>query len=230
MGYYSEKLAGSRLRECYETAPARVQQYLKAETRFVLGRLGPETAVLELGCGYGRVLFELAEAAGRAVGVDTSVESLALARELAGPESACEFLEMDASDLRFSDNEFDAVVCVQNGVCAFRVDQSKLLGEALRVTRPGGRILISSYAQRFWPHRLEWFQLQAERGLVGEIDLGSTGGGVIVCKDGFRAGAMSPEDFEALCERFGLAPTITEVDGSSVFCELVVPGAARPGA
>jgi SAM-dependent methyltransferase len=223
MGYYSDKLGGARLRECYEIAPVRVRQYLDAEIRFLLDRLEPGFAVLEIGCGYGRVALELAGAAGRVVGIDTSPESLALARELAGSSSKCEFLEMDALDLQFPDDAFDAVVCVQNGICAFGVDRMSLVREALRVARPGGRVFFSSYAERFWPHRLEWFQRQAKRGLIGEIDVGSTGNGVIVCKDGFRAGAMGPANFRDLCERIGIAPVITEVDGSSVFCELVVP-------
>jgi 2-polyprenyl-6-hydroxyphenyl methylase/3-demethylubiquinone-9 3-methyltransferase len=58
---------------------------------------------------------------------------------------------------------------------------------------------------------------------VGEVDYDSTGDGVIVCKDGFRVGALRRGDFEILCERVGTVPTITEVDGSSVFCELIAP-------
>ncbi len=202
MGYYVENLSGERLRKVYEIAPPRVRRYLRAEIDHVLSRLSPEGSVLELGCGYGRVAFELANAAGRVVGIDTSPENLALARRLAGDSGRCEFLEMDAADLSFPDGEFDAVVCIQNGICAFGVDQKRLLGEAVRVTRSGGRVLFSSYAERFWSERLGWFQLQAELGLVGEIDREATGDGAIVCRDGFRA------------------------DGSSVFCEIVVPGAA----
>ena len=89
MGYYSEKLGGSRLRECYETAPARVKQYLNSEIRFVMDCLEPQSTVLELGCGYGRVALELAKVAERVVGIDTSTGSLALARKLAGSFSKC---------------------------------------------------------------------------------------------------------------------------------------------
>ncbi len=225
MGYYTEKLSGARLRECYEIAPPRVRQYLDAEIRFVLERVEADDVVLELGCGYGRVALKLAKVASRVIGIDTSGENLALARELAGPGARCDFFEMDAVDLRFPDKEFDLVVCIQNGVCAFGVDPLRLLREALRVTRPGGRVMLSSYSERFWPHRLEWFELQAEHGLVGEIDYGSTGNGMIVCKDGFCAGAMSRGGFEALCESLGVVPTIAEVDGSAIFCELIALGA-----
>ncbi len=225
-GYYEEKLSGERLRQCYEIASPRVKQYLEAEIRFVLDRLEPTDAALEFGCGYGRVALRLAETAKRVVGIDTSSESLDLARRIAGPGSRCEFLEMNALDLAFPAGEFDAVVCVQNGVCAFGVDQEQLIGEALRVTRPKGRLLFSTYAQAFWPHRLAWFEAQAKAGLVGEIDCDATRDGVIVCKDGFKVDTLTPQTLRSLCASLGLSGQITEVDGSSVFCEVMVPETA----
>ena len=223
MGYYSEKLAGERLRRCYEIAPPRVRQYLDSEIRHVISRMGPDDTVLELGCGYGRVAFELAKAARRVVGIDTARESLELARELASERSNCEFIEMDATRMSFPDESFELVVCIQNGICAFDVDHSKLVREALRVAKPGGKVLFSSYADEFWPHRLEWFELQAKEGLLGEIDRERTGKGVIVCVDGFRAGAMREGEFREICRELTLEPEIAEVDGSSVFFELRKP-------
>jgi len=223
-GYYEAKLSGEGLRQCYEIAPPRVQQYLEAEIQFVLSRLRRTDVVLELGCGYGRVAVRLAKIAKRVVGIDTSCESLDLAQRIAGPDSCCEFLEMNAVDLAFPAGEFDAVVCVQNGICAFGMDQARLIREALRVTRPGGRLLFSSYSEEFWPHRLSWFEAQAKAGLVGEIDYTATGDGVIVCGDGFRVGLLTPKALRSLCVGLGLACEIAEVDGSSVFCEVIVPG------
>jgi SAM-dependent methyltransferase len=221
--YYGAMLSGDRLRQCYEVAPPRVQQYLDAEIGFVLSMLEPGDAVLEVGCGYGRVCLRLADLAKRIVGVDTSSESLSLARALAGAGSKCEFLKMDASALAFVDGEFDAVVCVQNGICAFGVDRAGLVREALRVTHPGGRALFSTYASGFWRHRLEWFEAQAHAGLIGELDGELTGAGTIVCKDGLRLGALGPEDFHELGEVVGVSPEITEVDGSSLFAVWEVP-------
>lgn len=220
--YYAERLSGRRLLRCYEIASPRVKQYLESEIRHVLSRLRATDAVLELGCGYGRVARRLAEVAGRVVGIDVSRESLELARETAGPAGTrCEFLCMNALSLQFPDAAFDAVVCIQNGICAFGVDQRALLREALRVLRPGGRALFSTYADRFWPHRLAWFEAQAAEGLLGPIDYGASTGGVIACKDGFRAGRLAPEELRALCSSVGVEPEIKEIDGSSVFCEII---------
>jgi len=227
-GYYFRKLSGERLRRCYEIASPRVKRYLEAEIRFVLAYLERNDVVLELGCGYGRVTFRLAKVARRVVGIDTSIESLMLARQLAGSNSQCEFMEMDALELTFGESEFDKVVCVQNGICAFGVDQEMLLRQALRVTRPGGRALFSTYSERFWTDRLQWFEAQAAAGLVGPIDYDRTGNNKIVCKDGSQTGMVSPEEFRSLGAALGADPKVTEVDGSSVFCEILVPEAAEP--
>lgn len=225
--YYAEKLAGERLQRCYEIAPARVRQYLEAEIVHALDRLRQTGAVLELGCGYGRIARRLAEVATRVVGVDTAPESVELAQRLWRSIGRCEFLPMDAIDLRFPDNSFDAVVCLQNGICAFRVDQVRLLEEALRVSREGGIVLLSSYSDKFWPHRLAWFEAQAAEGLVGRIDRIESRDGVIVCEDGFRSGRLTPDGFRDLCSTIGMNAQVCEVDGSSVFCEITKPSPAQ---
>jgi len=222
MSYYIKNLSGERLRRCYEIATPRVKQFLEAEIDHLRSRLNQGDLFLELGCGYGRILFQLAGNASRLVGIDTAVESLRLARQMMPPGLACRFAEMDARATSFRDDQFDVVACLQNGISAFGVDQQALVREAVRVCRPGGRVIFSSYARGFWDDRLEWFELQSAHGLLGPIDREATGEGVIVCTDGFRAGYMRPEDFRQLWLGLGLGPEITEVDGSVLFCETVI--------
>ena len=217
--YYTQKLSGRRLERCYEVASPRVRQYLEAEIVHALSRLRPADTVLELGCGTGRIARRVARVAKRVVGIDTAAETLARARETV-TENNCEFLEMDALSLRFPDGSFDAVLCLQNGICAFAVDPDTLLKEALRVTRVGGIVLLSSYADGFWDERLAWFEAQAAEGLLGAVDRAASKDGVIVCEDGFRAGRMTPEGFRELCGRASVAGEVVEVDGSSVVCEV----------
>ncbi|MCP5065922.1 MAG: class I SAM-dependent methyltransferase, partial [bacterium] len=178
----------------------------------------PRDQVLELGCGYGCICFELEDTGAHLTGIDTERESITLARELAGSASSCDFREADALDTGFEAGQFDSVLCLQNGICAFGVEPPRLLQEALRVCRPGGRLFFSSYAEAFWPHRLAWFEAQAAEGLLGEIDREATGDGVIVCKDGFRAGAISPSDFRDLGKRFGLRSQLSLVDDATQVC------------
>lgn len=221
--YYSKSLSGERLRRCYDLAPPRVRRYLAAEIDFVLRRLGGRERVLELGCGYGRVMSHLSRKAAQVVGIDTSMDSLMLARRMLGDDPRCVLARMDAANLAIRDREFDFVVCVQNGIAAFGVDRRRLLREAIRVTRRGGAALFSSYSEGFWEDRLAWFRIQANHGLIGELDPDATRDGVIVTRDGFEAHTVDPEGFRSLAAGFGITPRITEVDGSSVFCEISVP-------
>jgi ubiquinone/menaquinone biosynthesis C-methylase UbiE len=220
-GYYNDKLAAARLRQCYDLAPERTKQYLRAEMDFVLSRVQPGDTVLDLGCGYGRTLPELAAKGGSVVGIDNAAASIAMARQAVKEISNITVKEMDADRLLFTDNLFDTVVCIQNGISAFHCDQKNLLREALRVTKPGGLALFSTYAEKFWEHRLEWFKLQAAAGLLGEIDWEKTANGIIICRDGFTASTVSAEDFLLLAAGLPASITLTEVDESSLFCELL---------
>jgi SAM-dependent methyltransferase len=140
---------------------------------------------------------------------------------------------------QFAVNRFSVVLCLQNGISAFHRDPGTLLREALRVCRPGGVALFSTYAEKFWPQRLEWFELQADAGLLGEIDRERTGNGFIACKDGFTSTTFTPDQFRFLAaglpaQHFRRRPlgglpaalTLTEVDGSSLFCILRKSGPA----
>ncbi|GAK60362.1 hypothetical protein U27_00253 [Candidatus Vecturithrix granuli] len=220
--YYTEKLAAERLMRCYEIAPPRIRQYLEAEIEFCLSKITPADTVLELGCGYGRMLQRLIDKAQTVIGIDTSLSSLQLARKLLRNASALHLFCMNAIALGVADQTCDVVLCIQNGVSAFHVEQRVLLQEAVRVVRPGGKVLFSSYSEKFWTYRLEWFRLQAAHGLIGEIDEEATGNGVIVGKDGFHATTVSPEDFRTLAADAGFPATIVEVDHSSVLCEIQV--------
>ena len=221
-GYYSARLAGERLRLAYELAPPRVRRYLEAEIQHVASRVPTGGSVLELGCGYGRVLRPLSEHARVLVGIDTSLPSLELARRCLAPTRNVVVAAMDAMRPGFPPRSFDVVCCVQNGISSFHVDQRSLLGAAVGITAPGGVVLFSTYAESFWPHRLEWFRAQSAAGLIGEIDEDATGDGVITCKDGFSATTVSPEELSCLAVGLGWRRVIRTVDDSSVFCEITV--------
>jgi 2-polyprenyl-6-hydroxyphenyl methylase/3-demethylubiquinone-9 3-methyltransferase len=219
--YYSDKLSSDRLKRVYDIASPRVQQYLESEIEFVIDRIKPDDRVLELGCGYGRVIRDLCDPAGMVFGIDSSVSSVVMAEEYLAGLPNVRLSAMDAGSLGFADDQFDIVVCIQNGISAFKVDLRDLVAESIRVTRKGGKVLLSSYSDKFWDDRLEWFEMQAARGLLGEIDYDATGDGVIVCKDGFRATTFDPDDFARLASLLDIEYRIEEVDESSLFCELI---------
>jgi 2-polyprenyl-6-hydroxyphenyl methylase/3-demethylubiquinone-9 3-methyltransferase len=218
--YYQEKLAAQQLVKCYQLAPPRVQQYLAAEISYVTGKIKPGDKVLDLGCGFGRAMPELAQKAAAVVGIDNSGASLILAKKKIYNIPNCSLVQANALQPGFKNHSFDVVICIQNGISAFHVDQKQLIKESLRVTKHEGIVLFSSYSDKFWKHRLEWFQMQADAKLLGEIDYEKTRDGVIICKDGFTATTVSPGQFLSITSDLGAAASIVEVDESSIFCEI----------
>jgi len=220
--YYKKSLSAKRLESVYQLAPPRVVQYLDAEIAFVIERIGSSGIVLELGCGYGRVLERLITKANLVVGIDSSDANLRLAENRFRNNPHILLAQMDAATVGFGVRLFDAVVCIQNGISAFHVDPADLIRESMRVTKKGGVVLFSSYSAKFWEDRLEWFRIQSEKGLIGEIDWSQTHDGEIVCKDGFRGITFGPDDFASLAAQLGLHCRISEIDNSSIFCEITV--------
>jgi 2-polyprenyl-6-hydroxyphenyl methylase/3-demethylubiquinone-9 3-methyltransferase len=206
------------LKLCYEIAPPRVQQYLREEVNFVLGKVASKDLILDLGCGYGRTIPQLEKKAKKVVGIDISLANL-----LYGSRNISDLavLNMNVINLGFQDHTFDLVICIQNGIAAFHVNKRKLIQEAIRVTKLGGKIIFSTYSEKFWEHRLNWFQLQSKVGLLGQIDYKKTKDGVIICKDGFKATTIPPRRFLSITKSLNVNIKISEVDESSLFYELM---------
>ena len=124
--------------------------------------------------------------------------------------------------VNLKNKSFDLVICIQNGISAIKVSPEELVKEAIRVTKKGGVVLFSSYSEKIWEDRLNWFEIQAKQGLIGEIDYKATKNGNIVCKDGFTATTFTEEDFSKLTSNFNVNTRSYEVDNSSIFCEMRV--------
>ncbi|MEV6756710.1 methyltransferase domain-containing protein [Streptomyces sp. NPDC051214] len=99
--------------------------------------LVPGSTVVDVGCGGGRAVAELAERGVRAVGVDPDPPMLAAARER---WPAAEFWEAGAEDLPFT----DASVRGYRADKVFHVlrQPERAVAEARRVLCPGGRIVL----------------------------------------------------------------------------------------
>jgi ubiquinone/menaquinone biosynthesis C-methylase UbiE len=130
---------------------------------------GPFERLLDIGTGTGRVLELFAPRIARGVGVDLSREMLSFARaklEKAG-HAHCQVRHGDLYALPFEAASFDVVTIHQ--VLHYLDDPARAVGEAARMLRPGGRLLIVDFA----PHHLEFLrEEQAHRRLgfaAGEV-------------------------------------------------------------
>jgi SAM-dependent methyltransferase len=97
---------------------------------------------LDVGCGTGRHTLALVEDGAEVAAIDSTPEMLAIARGKLDGSPVTWALHRLPDPLPFPDSAFDVVVL---GLVAEHVeDLSTVLLEAARVTRPGGRCLLSA--------------------------------------------------------------------------------------
>lgn len=99
--------------------------------------------VLDVGCGPGFLLEELAGQGHEAVGVDINPSMVRAARETVGKPARGEvyYLVSDCERLPFGNDRFDVILCV--GVLQYLEKDAACLRELCRVAKPGGRIIIT---------------------------------------------------------------------------------------
>jgi phosphatidylethanolamine/phosphatidyl-N-methylethanolamine N-methyltransferase len=101
--------------------------------------------VLEAGVGTGMSLPRYRRDL-KVTGIDLSAEMLDQARRKVSREALGnveQIAQMDAGDMSFDDNTFDAVVAMY--VMTVVPDPQKVLNELARVCRPGGTVIIVSH-------------------------------------------------------------------------------------
>ncbi len=103
----------------------------------------PGERIIDVGCGPGYSLVELAAEVGddgRIVGVDSSADMLRVARRRCAGVANVELQEGNAAALPVADENFDAAISVQ--VLEYVADVTGALAEIARCLVPGGRIVV----------------------------------------------------------------------------------------
>jgi SAM-dependent methyltransferase len=159
--------------------PHVVEHYLRKRVAF-LTAVCPPGRVLDVGCGTGALAERLAQRGYDVTGVDPSEGMLEVMRRRDAELTA---IRGSGTDLPCDDDAFDLVVTVAALHHIADPDAvRRTLGEMVRVSRPGGRIVIWDHN----PRNPYWSRLMArvpqdtgEERLVGEAELrsGLQGGG-----------------------------------------------------
>lgn len=143
-----------------------------AELVAVIRRWAPleGAAVLDFGCGIGRVARALAPIAREVTGIDLSANMIAEARRRA-TQPNLSFEGSDGGALRFAAAHFDCVLAIDCFPFLVRADLlDRQLAEFARVLRPGGTLIVFNWSYRGDPAQddAEARQLGSRHGLEPE--------------------------------------------------------------
>jgi SAM-dependent methyltransferase len=99
-----------------------------------------DARVLEVCCGAGRLTRHLVRDGNRVTGLDFNRHCLAAAHGRDGARVT--YVLGDATRLPFADGAFDVTCCLENGFGVLFAHVPPTLAQMIRVTRPGGRVIV----------------------------------------------------------------------------------------
>lgn len=105
----------------------------------------PEQRILEVGVGTGMSLASYPHHT-RVTGIDLAPEMLAKAQariERGGLKHVDRLIPMDATNMQFEDNGFDAAICMY--VVSVVPDPLRVMEEMSRVCKPGGKLVVVNH-------------------------------------------------------------------------------------
>jgi len=243
--YRSQNRLVILLYDIYARAYESIKQYDVGDEQWFLGlplaralSTVPSPLVLDVATGTGRLpraLLRQPAFDGRVIGLDLSRHMLREATERTAQfADRITYIWQDAQKLPFDDDTFDAVSCLE--ALEFMPDPQAVLGELVRVLRPGGVLLITNRVgkdARFLPGRafprqkfvttLEAFPLesvtvrpwQVDYDLAWAVKKGiPTGGGVRPLTEVLRCsrcrGPMVRENWAFRCHSCGQTYRVAE--------------------
>jgi len=120
--------------------------------------------ILDLGCGTGMFLGELARWGKLVVGIDSSAKMLGIARKRAGGVS---LVCADADHLPFKDRSFDVVVSVT--LLQNVPEPVTTMKEITRVLKPKGVAIVTSLKRKHSPEKLaDWASSAGLKPIIAE--------------------------------------------------------------
>jgi SAM-dependent methyltransferase len=158
----------------YWDSTASTKEFLHPLPKNIIEQYFPAGgAVLDFGCGYGRLAASLLELGFQVSGTDTSPAMLEKARR---DVPGCEFRYCQ-NELSWADGSFDVVLLVALLTSVpLDLEQRQIMGEIRRVLKPGGCIFISDMPLQWSARYLERYEKGLKRyGQYGVFDIADGG-------------------------------------------------------
>ncbi|MCH8741553.1 class I SAM-dependent methyltransferase [Patescibacteria group bacterium] len=195
-----------------------IRSWIKKENLYLQKNIKKDSIVLDVGCGIGRNIKAIANIAKKIIGIDNNKRLFKeIKKSLSKFKNVKVFLE-EAQRLHFKNNTFDYAICMGNTFGDFGEDKLKILKEMQRVTKKGGRIIISVYSEKALPIRLKEYK---KAGMKLEK---TSKDGTVVTEEGIITEQFSKRKLQKIFNKAGLNIKIIKLSSISYLCEAIKKG------
>jgi len=191
-----------------------IKDWLKKENNYLKKNIKKNAIVLDVGCGFGRNIRVITAIAKKIVAIDNNKPLCEKIIKKLSEFRNVDFFCKNAKKIHFGDNTFDYVICMGNTFGDFGKDKLKILKEMKRVTKKGGKILVSVYSEKALDIRLK------EYNRIG-IKIKKISKGIIYTDNHLILEQFDKEKIESIFNSAKLNVKIIKLNPISYICEAV---------
>lgn len=173
--------------------------------------LKKDLIVLDMGCGWGREIKELAPFCKKIVALDNDVSEIKTAKSYLDNIPNVEFSLQDAKHTSFRDESFDVIISVGNTFGNLGDDKDKVLQEMKRLIKKEGKILLSLYAKGAATKRVTAYKS------IG-LKIKTISNWKIVFEDGLISEEFSKDELKNIFEKFQLKVRFIDIAKIALLC------------
>jgi 2-polyprenyl-6-hydroxyphenyl methylase/3-demethylubiquinone-9 3-methyltransferase len=166
---------------------------------------------LDVGCGWGREIKELAPFCKKIVALDNDFKEIETAKSYLKDIKNVEFSIQDAKKTSFPDESFDIIISVGNTFGNIGEDKEKVLQEMKRLIKKEGKILLSVYSKGANSKRATAYKS------IG-LKIKTIENGKILFEDGLVSEEFSKDELKKIFEKFQLKVRFIDIGKIAVLC------------
>jgi 2-polyprenyl-6-hydroxyphenyl methylase/3-demethylubiquinone-9 3-methyltransferase len=170
-----------------------------------------DSIVLDVGCGWGREIKELARFCKKIIALDNDAREIETAKSYLKNIHNVEFSIQDAKKTSFPDESFDVIISVGNTFGNLGDDKEKVLQEMKRLVKNDGKILLSVYSNGANSKRTTAYKS------IG-LKIKTIENGKILFEDGLISEEFSKEELKNIFEKFQLKVRFINIERIAVLC------------
>lgn len=184
--------------------PKLIQEFLDGEINFLKSYIKDKKDILEVGCGYGRLIKVLAPKSKKITGIDFSEPLLMRAKKNLSKTKNAKLLLMDGKKIDLPQNSYDYVLCLDSSFGNMPGIELRVIKQMKKICKKDGEIIISVFSQNAKKAQIQNYKRIGLKNITNN-------GKAIHTAEGFYSRRFSKKDLKEIFASVGLKCKITKI-------------------